>query len=175
MMMAGTAQNAPGARAAAAPLPDHCQGADRAAWADLARPGSNLRRLPDWPSRLAAYLEQWRARPFAWGGADCAVFAEGAVYALTGWRAPIAPSWHDWDTARGVLRLLGGLIPAVDRRLERVPVPYAWRGDVLLVRNVDRRTHLAVRDGDGWAAPGAAGLVRGPLCQVRLAWGVGRG
>jgi hypothetical protein len=168
-----TAQNAPGSRGAPATHRTAWPAPDLAAWADLARPGSELRRLPDWQSRFAAYLEQCRERPFAWGTSDCVRFCEGAVHAVTGWRLPIGPSWCDLDTARGVLRLLGGLIPAVDARLPRVRIEYAHRGDVLLVRDVRRCTHLAVRDGAGWVAPGAAGLVRGTLDHVRLAWGVG--
>lgn len=132
-------------------------------------------RLPDWPERLAAHLDRWRARPFGWGDADCARFAEGAVLAVTGRRVAIGPTWCDLDSARGVLRLLGGLVRAVDEHLPRVPLPYAQRGDVVLVRGPAHR-HLAVIDGaGGWVAPGAAGLVRGPLVQARLAWGVGHG
>ena len=136
----------------------------------------NARRLPDWPERLAAHLEQWRARPFGWGSGDCVQFAEGAVHALTGRRALQGwPAWHDFDTARGALRLAGGLVRGVDAHLPRIALAYAQRGDVVLVRGA-RHRHLAVIDGaGGWVAPGAAGLVRGPLAQARLAWGVGHG
>lgn len=132
-----------------------------------------LTRLPDWPDRLARYLHLWAGRPFGWDGADCATFAEGAVHAVTGRRVQVAASWQDFDTARGALRMLGGLVRAVDGCLPRCPLQYAQRGDVLLVRSGHR--HLAVLEGAGWVAPGSAGLVRGPIRQALLAWGVGHG
>ena len=41
-------------------------------------------RLPDWRSKLAFYLHSIAAKPFVWGGHDCALFAAGAVEAMTG-------------------------------------------------------------------------------------------
>lgn len=41
-------------------------------------------RLPDWFSRLANYIDDVQARPFAYGQFDCTLFASGAVEAMTG-------------------------------------------------------------------------------------------
>ena len=43
-----------------------------------------MQRYPDWPSRLERYLQAARGRPFSWGENDCALFACGAVAAMTG-------------------------------------------------------------------------------------------
>ena len=46
--------------------------------------GAALARLPDWRSRLGAYLAGKRTSPFVYGEHDCARFAAGAVEAVTG-------------------------------------------------------------------------------------------
>ena len=38
-----------------------------------------MKRLEDWPERLAAYVDAHRDTPFRWGQNDCATFAAGAV------------------------------------------------------------------------------------------------
>lgn len=43
-----------------------------------------MKRLPDWQPRLLAYLRGIAAEPFAPGRHDCALFAAGAVQAMTG-------------------------------------------------------------------------------------------
>lgn len=43
-----------------------------------------MNRLPDWLPRLAAYIASVRGAPFAYGSFDCALFAAGAVEAMTG-------------------------------------------------------------------------------------------
>lgn len=45
---------------------------------------SPLSRAPDWEERLAVYLDRVSDEPFAWGSHDCALFAAGAVKAMTG-------------------------------------------------------------------------------------------
>lgn len=45
---------------------------------------SALCRAPDWEERLSVYLDRVRDEPFKWGSHDCALFAAGAVKAMTG-------------------------------------------------------------------------------------------
>lgn len=45
---------------------------------------SIIARAPDWEERLAVYLDRVAQEPFAWGEHDCALFAMGAVKAMTG-------------------------------------------------------------------------------------------
>lgn len=138
-----------------------------------------LHRLPDWPERMAAYLARHAATPFAWGQHDCVRFAAGLVHAITG--VDLLPAdWHTRTEAAQVLRRFGGLVPAVDGVLPRLPAPAAaWRGDVLLVQASapagGRRRWLAVADGARWWAPSPQGMTHGPLAQAELAWGVAHG
>lgn len=138
-----------------------------------------LRRLPDWPERMAAHLARQAATPFAWGTHDCVRFAAGLVQAITG--ADLLPAdWHTRTEAAQVLRRWGGLVPAVDAVLPRLPSPaLAWRGDVLLVQAPAPaggwRRWLAVADGPRWWAPSPAGMAHGPMSQAHLAWGVAHG
>lgn len=62
-------------------------------------------RLPDWKSRLTAWLAEIVRRPFAPGTHDCALFAAGAVQAMTG-RDPAAPYRGRYQTLRGGKRIL---------------------------------------------------------------------
>jgi len=51
-----------------------------------------LHRLPDWRPRLVSFVNSVRARPFAYGTHDCALFAAGAVEAMTG--VDLAKDWR---------------------------------------------------------------------------------
>jgi hypothetical protein len=131
-------------------------------------------RLPDWPERLAAYIAQHRATPFAWGTHDCASFAAGAARVITGCN-PWADAWADRSGAATQLRHSGGIVAAVDSVLPRLPCPaLAQRGDVALMHHAQRRW-LAVVDGAHAWAPTALGLIATPLSQASTAWSVGRG
>lgn len=139
-----------------------------------------LRRLPDWPERLAAYLDQHRLTPFEWGTHDCVLFAAGAVGAMTGNHGMLPGTWSDRAHAAQLLRRLGGLVPAVDRVLPRLPGPqWAQRGDLLLVQTPTPigglRRWIGVADGRRWWAPSATGLTCGSVAQAVQAWGVAHG
>lgn len=64
-----------------------------------------FRRLPDWKPRLAAYLSSCARQPFAEGRHDCALFAAGAVGAMTG-NDPAARWRGKYQTTRRGLGLL---------------------------------------------------------------------
>lgn len=64
-----------------------------------------MSRLPDWKNRLHAYLDDCARTPFALGTHDCALFAAGAVAAMTGTDIA-APYRGRYTTLKGGLRLL---------------------------------------------------------------------
>lgn len=59
-----------------------------------------MTRCEDWHARLAAYVFDAGRTPFAYGSHDCALFAAGAVEAMTG--TDLAAGW------RGIYRTLAG-------------------------------------------------------------------
>lgn len=62
-------------------------------------------RLPDWKSRLIAYLAEAAHKPFQPGVHDCALFSAGAVLAMTG--VDFAADWRGrYTTLNGGLRVL---------------------------------------------------------------------
>jgi hypothetical protein len=138
-----------------------------------------LRRLPDWPARFVAFVDEHESKPFAWGENDCCLFAAADVHAITG--VDLVPRdierWNSSDAAAQLLRRERGLLGLVTSRLGApLPTPkLAQRGDVLLVRaplpNGGHVRCLAVCDTDRWMGPHRTGLVRGPMNQVLKAWG----
>ncbi|WP_138995712.1 DUF6950 family protein [Sphingomonas sp. PAMC 26621] len=93
-------------------------------------------RLPDWETRLAAYLEPLRALPFAWGQHDCCTFAAGAVKAMTG-TDPMPEFRGHYTTPRGSARALrrfgAGTLPAtLNNKFETVDPSLAHRGDIIM-------------------------------------------
>lgn len=131
-----------------------------------------MRRLPDWPQRLATYVDAHRATPFVWGSHDCARFAAGAVQAITG-LALCLPVWGGARAAARLLRASGGLSSALGGLFAEHPaISQARRGDLLAVA-VRHGPLVAVCLGHVWCAPGTGGLVFGDLDQARGAWKVG--
>lgn len=124
-------------------------------------------RRADWPARLAAYLAVEAGTPFVPGTSDCALFAAGAVAAMTG--SDPAARWRGrYSTARGGLRVLRregyadavAVAAALLRR--RAEGERAVPGDVCALETPDQ------------AAPGAAlGIVQGAFVYVRGAEGLG--
>lgn len=93
-------------------------------------------RKPDWETRLAAYLEPLRARPFEWGAHDCCTFTAGAVEAMTG-VDPMPEFRGSYSTATGSARALrrigaGDLASTMDAKFEAVPASLAQRGDIVM-------------------------------------------
>lgn len=131
-------------------------------------------RHADWPTRLARFVEQRRAQPFAWGQQDCCTLAADAVLCMTG-TDPMADLRHA-NTAAAARRLLKRQ-PLADLTAERLgsmqPATLAQRGDVVLIEQQGRHL-LGVCLGATWAAPGPDGLVFGPMAVALGAWPIGR-
>ena len=98
-------------------------------------------KLINWHARLAAYLAACRARPFAYGEHDCALFAAGAVQAMKG--VDPALEWRGrYTTQRGGLRVLrrAGFrdhIEAVAAQFPEIPVSSALPGDLAAIGTED--------------------------------------
>lgn len=117
-------------------------------------------RRPDWRLRLSAYLSEVARRPFEAGRHDCALFAAGAVEAMTG-ENPALPI--DYDTIRRGLVALRDAgfddhIAFVAARFEEVHVSRAQAGDLAVI---------ATAEGP------ALGVVQGPNVYVAGRTGLG--
>lgn len=139
-----------------------------------ATPSQRLVRHADWPQRLALFVEQRRATPFAWGAQDCCTFACDAVVHMTG-ADPMASLRHiaTATAARRLLKRIPLPILAAQHLGPMQTTAMAQRGDLLLLEQ--RGQHLlGVCLGHQWAAPGHHGLVFGPMDGALGAWPIGR-
>lgn len=142
-------------------------------------------RLPDWEPRIAAYLDACAKRPFVFGSHDCALFAAGAVEALTGEDFG-APFRGRYSTVRGYKRALtaagyssieGPFTAALG---EPVGALMARRGDIVtdgesmgVMWTAGTPVGLFVGGGTADAAEYEVGLVTLPVRQIVRAWRVG--
>lgn len=96
-----------------------------------------MARLPDWERRLSAYLAEPGRDVFEWGRQDCALFAAGAVEAVTGVHPfpEVAGTYSDAEGAAEVLRGLGGtLFRTIDSAFPRKEPGFAQRGDLVFAQ-----------------------------------------
>lgn len=140
------------------------------------RGGSETTRAAGWEARLAALVEDARARPFAWGAHDCVTFAADAVAALRG-TDPLGNLRGAWCDARGAARLLGEQGPTIEEAVARTLGPAiaparARRGDIVTIV-AGRRSALGVCLGGRAAAPGPRGLAFVGPARWRAAYPVG--
>ena len=100
---------------------------------DLNPPGN---KLPDWRNRLIAFLSANHRRPYEPGRWDCAIWAAGAVEAMTG--IDYMRGFRGYRTiAEGhrKLRAKGfeDHVALVASVLPEVPAPFAQPGDVAVI------------------------------------------
>ena len=122
---------------------------------------------------IIPFIEGRLRTPFAWGRArnDCVSFAVAAVKRQTG-KDVLTGSGLRWRSEAGAERALareGGLAQAIGRRLKRIAVAEAGRGDIALAIGASG-PFLAVVEGETLAAPGPEGLQRFPRAAMRRAW-----
>ena len=96
-----------------------------------------MTRHIDWRSRLLRYASDAARRPFAYGRHDCALFAAGAVAAMTG-EDPAAAWRGRYTTFRGGLRVIRKSghtdhIAAAAAWFAEIPPAFAQVGDLAVV------------------------------------------
>ncbi len=137
-----------------------------------AAPAANaLIRLPDWPERLADYVEAARTRAFEYGAHDCCMFAAGAVEAMTGANPMSRFRYRGRLGAERLIRRAGSIDALVYRTLgEALPSPaQAGRGDVVIA-DLENGATVGVCLGDDCAFAGDPGIVFRPRSATRVAW-----
>jgi len=131
-------------------------------------------RREGWEARLAAVLEQARARPYRLGEHDCFRVACAAVEALTGrdlW-TPFAGTYRTRKQALRRIAEYGGEFDAAASKLFGAPVSraaFAQRGDIVKYVAAGE-PHLGVCNGAEVALLTDAGLAFLPLSECMCCW-----
>ena len=135
-----------------------------------------MKRLVDWPARLAALVSDAHERAFVWGVHDCCLWASDAVIAVTGHdpAADLRGRYSSASQAYRILAPLGGLRGVAQRAGPQIAPGLAAAGDVGIVR-VGLRPVLAVNVGEVWMCAATRGLFAAPLETALMAWRVGDG
>jgi hypothetical protein len=140
-----------------------------------------LERLPDWQSRLSAFVVANSARRFEYGAFDCGLFVAGAIEAMTG--VDVAGELRGKYRRRGeAFRAIADLCgrPTMAAAAEffaarwgccEIPVGLAQRGDaVQLKRNRAAALGIVAMHGTEILTPYRDGLLRLPLEHATRAW-----
>ena len=110
-----------------------------------------IHRLPDWRPRLIAYLHEVAHKPFVEGQHDCALFAAGAVQAMTG--TDLAAEWRGYSSTReGIKALISSgyksHVDIVASMFDEVAPALAQPGDIAAVQLDDDIPALGVVQGE---------------------------
>jgi hypothetical protein len=129
-------------------------------------------RRDNWPDLLAAYIEERRNAPFAWGSNDCCLFAADWVELCTG--KDYAETWRgSYSSGLGAVRILdeaGGVEALVDAlRLHRVAPQQARRGDIV-AQQAGGGITLGICIGPTTVFVAKTGLVFMPISNIETAW-----
>lgn len=136
-----------------------------------------MTRLPDWRARLVDYLAGWQDVPFAYGSADCWIFALGAAEAQTGMdHIGAVRGYADRGAGLALLRETTGRRSHVDfvsRTFGKLPsIWHAMPGDLATIETHDG-IGLGVIQGDHvYGLSEQGGLILHPLETARGAYRV---
>lgn len=117
-------------------------------------------------------IELRRNLPHRWErGRDCVSAALACVEAQTGVDLLAdLPEWSSRREARKVASDLGGLIAALDARMDRIPPALAKRGDVAGIPEGTFGVQLMIVEGATLVGPGDKGQERQPRSAMTMAW-----
>ena len=131
-----------------------------------------MKRVEAWPQLLAAYIEERRHAPFAWGVNDCGLFAADWVQLATGIdiALPFRGKYDSALSAAHLLREFGGIAASLEAvgqscGMEMIDASRCSRGD-LLVRNNGRGDAIGIQLGNCSAFVAREGLVFAPMAAL---------
>lgn len=118
-----------------------------------------VRRLPDWPRRLEAFLAANAATPFRYGSFDCCLMAAVAIQAMTG-KHPHPEYIGAYSTrseCRALIRRETGKSGVEfiwqqvmqENGIQECPVKCAQRGDAVLIKRGKSGSSVAIVGLDG--------------------------
>lgn len=129
----------------------------------------------DWPEQLSKHVAAWATRPFAYGETDCVTFAAAWLERM-GYADPLdgIPKWNSALGAARAFGALGGFDAAIEARMAalgcpRIPITFAMRGDIVLVKASARTRALGICDGRDVAVLAPSGMKMVPLIANAVA------
>jgi hypothetical protein len=136
-----------------------------------------LVRLPDWQSRLSAYVVRCAAKPFRYGDQDCGLFVAGAIEGMTG--VDVAAELRGYrNRSEAFARIRDvcgrGRMDAIADHLaaqfgvQEIGVNFAGRGDAVQFRT--GRLGIVAMHGTELLTPYKDGLLRLPISHAVRAW-----
>lgn len=137
------------------------------------------RRVSDWPTKLAEFIEQRRKKPFVWGKYDCCLFAADSTLLLTGidMASDLRGQYSGWHSATRLVHSLGGIERIVEDRCaehgfdELTNRFSAQRGDIVICEFDDASgPSVGVCVGKQCAFTYNDGLIFYPLALVQRSW-----
>lgn len=133
-------------------------------------------RLPNWRSRLTAYIDASFHRPLRPGRFDCGLFAAGAVEAMTG-VDPAADLRGKYTCMDGIQQILSDAghadhVAFVASLFEEMPVAMARVGDLAAVPQEDRYGLGVVQGAEIYVLHVKGGLGTVPLTSAERAFRV---
>jgi hypothetical protein len=138
---------------------------------------AKIKRLPNWETRLATFVEQSYKTNFGWGVNDCGAMAAGSIEALTG--VDLFQEYH-YNTALGLKRYmkrndLNSLCDIPPRHnLQQINPNQMMRGDIA-VAIIDDQETFVVNLGSQLFIRGKNGCIQVMKNEVKIlkAWRVG--
>ncbi|MDB5658307.1 MAG: hypothetical protein JWS10_922 [Cypionkella sp.] len=132
-------------------------------------------RYPDWKLRLIDYVGVCANLPFEYGQHDCALFAAGAVDAMTG--IDLAADWRgQYSTLKSGLRAIkragyADHLAFASAHFEAIAIAFAAPGDLAVIDGPEGAV-LGVVQGEGIYVLALSGLGTLPLTYARSAFRV---
>lgn len=134
-----------------------------------------MNRLPNWRARLTVYVDNVRRRPFAYGQHDCALFAAGALEAISGedLAQELRGTYADLPSGRAAIQRMGYLdaIDMAKANLSRVPRHSLQVGDLAVVETPEGAA-LGVVQGGAVFLVGQSGMMHVDMLDRRVRFGL---
>ena len=132
-------------------------------------------RVNNWRAALTDYVIETAGEPFAIGKSDCAMWAAGAVQAMTG--KDFARGFRGYTTIAGGLRKLKARgfadhVALAAANFEEVPPAFAEVGDIAVVEGDDGTDALGIVQGEMIYVSWPTGRAIVPLTSAKRAFRV---
>ena len=132
----------------------------------------------DWVTKLMDFIQEVKYKPFEWGKWDCCIFADEALYRISGNRV-IPDEIKGWETeeeAQKTIKAYGKTLcnslnkAAKKEGMKEIDLPYLSTGDLVLMKTEEGGEIAGICDGNWLFAPTDDGLTNKRLDMALRAW-----